>query len=55
MLANFGLISSRLNDVRANREYLTIMMRDIEVYLGFFMIVLYAIGKGQLIGIILYW
>jgi len=55
MLANFGFISSRLNDVRANRQYLTIMMRDIEVYLGFFMIVLYFMGRGQLVGIILYW
>lgn len=31
------------------------MMRDMEVYIGFYLILLYFLGSGQIIVIILYW
>jgi len=46
MVANIGFIATKLNEVRANRQYLTMLMRDLEVYIGFYLIVMYFLGVG---------
>ena len=54
-IVNLGFIKNQMAKVTTHQATLTQAKHDVEVYLGFYLIVMALLGGGNLLAVMLYW